>query len=60
MYGRIRKYYSMKLMEVNDTEAANMILSLLRAEDEGCLTKPVSMEDQANLVDWNEDLEGRY
>ena len=60
MYERIRKYYRMKFMEDDDTEVANMILSLLRAEDEGGLTKPVSMEDHANLVDWNEDLEGRY
>ena len=60
MYERIRKYYCKKIMEADDTEAANIILSFLHAEDEGCLTRPVSSEDKENLMDWNEDLEGRY
>ena len=60
MYERIRKRYCKKLMEVDNIEAANMILALLNVEDEVDITKPISEEDRENLLDWDESLKGMY
>lgn len=60
MYERIRKRYCKKLMEADNTEAANMILALLNVEDEVDITKPISEEDRENLSDWDESLKGMY
>ena len=60
MYERIRKRYCKKLMEADNTEAANMILALLNVEDGVDITRPISKEDMENLLDWDESLEGMY
>lgn len=60
MYKNIRKHLCNKIMNVDDNEFGQLVRSLLYAEDEGYLNMPLTMEDNEQLDEWEEDLKGVY
>lgn len=60
MYENIRKHLCNKIMNVDDNELGQLAHALLYAEDEGYLNSPLSMEDNEQLDEWEEDLKGVY
>lgn len=60
MYKNIRKHLCNKIMNVDDNELGKLVRFLLYVEYEGYLNKPLTMEDNEQLDEWEEYLKGVY